>query len=71
MSATIEVTRAGDAFDVRVRDGQIVAVLTSAGEVRTDAVVCCAGAWSREVGQMAGVDLPVTPVRLHALMHRN
>lgn len=57
-----------DVHDVRVRDGQIVAVLTSAGEIRTDAVVCCAGAWSREVGQMAGVDLPVTPVRRQILV---
>ena len=26
-------------------------------------MVCCAGAWSRELAQTAGVDLPVTPYR--------
>jgi sarcosine oxidase, subunit beta len=41
----------------------ITAVRTSAGTVRTTAVICCAGAWSEAVGAMAGVHLPVTPLR--------
>jgi sarcosine oxidase, subunit beta len=41
----------------------ITAVRTVAGDVRTDTVVCAAGAWSREIGTYAGVDLPVTPMR--------
>lgn len=43
--------------------GALQAVRTPHGTVRTPAVVCCAGAWSGAVGAMAGVDLPVTPVR--------
>jgi sarcosine oxidase subunit beta len=39
------------------------AVLTSAGAVETDCVVCAAGPWSRAIGEMAGVELPVTPER--------
>ncbi|KOU06887.1 sarcosine oxidase subunit beta [Streptomyces sp. NRRL F-5755] len=39
------------------------AVRTPHGTVRTGTVICCAGAWSREVGAMAGVRLPVTPLR--------
>jgi glycine/D-amino acid oxidase-like deaminating enzyme len=39
------------------------AVLTSAGPVETECVVCAAGPWSRAVGEMAGVELPVTPER--------
>ncbi len=31
--------------------------------VATGTVVCCAGAWSRSVGDMVGVALPVTPLR--------
>jgi sarcosine oxidase subunit beta len=42
---------------------EIVGVHTNAGFVRTDTVICCAGAWSRSVGEMAGCALPVTPVR--------
>jgi sarcosine oxidase subunit beta len=42
--------------------GTVRAVHTTAGTIATGTVVCCAGAWSRAVGAMAGVDLPVEPV---------
>ncbi|MFE4963459.1 NAD(P)/FAD-dependent oxidoreductase [Streptomyces sp. NPDC056660] len=46
------------------RDGAFVtAVHTTLGRIATDTVVCAAGAWSRAVGAMAGVDLPVQPLR--------
>jgi sarcosine oxidase, subunit beta len=48
---------------IEVRDGEIAAVATTQGTVRTSTVVCAAGAWSREIGAMAGVELDVTPVR--------
>ncbi len=48
---------------IEVDDGEIVAVHTSHGPVRTSTVVCAAGAWSRDVGAMAGVELAVRPVR--------
>lgn len=38
-------------------------VRTTAGEIETQAVVCAAGPWSREVGAMAGFELAVTPER--------
>ncbi|MEV6655293.1 FAD-dependent oxidoreductase [Streptomyces sp. NPDC051219] len=45
-------------------DGAAVrAVRTRDGTVRTPAVICAAGAWSGAIGAMAGVDLPVTPLR--------
>ncbi len=52
---------------IEVEDGEVRAVLTDAGRVRTDAVVCAAGAWSRVVGEMAGVELPVEPLRRQVL----
>jgi sarcosine oxidase subunit beta len=48
--------------DIRTEGGRVTGVLTDEGVVSTDTVVCTAGAWSREVAAMAGVDLPVTPV---------
>ncbi len=42
---------------------EIGAVRTSAGVIRTDTVVCAAGAYSARVGEMVGVDLPVEPLR--------
>jgi sarcosine oxidase, subunit beta len=46
------------------RDGdEIRAVHTSRGAIRTDTVICAAGAYSAEVGRMVGLDLPVVPLR--------
>src|SRR5699024_9210456 len=50
------------ATGIEVDDGQIRAVLTGAGRIETDTVVCAAGAWSAQVGEGGGVDLPVTPL---------
>ena len=41
----------------------VSAVRTEHGTIRTRTVLCAAGAWSREVGAMVGVDLPVSPMR--------
>ena len=46
------------------RDGDsIVGVVTARGRIATDTVVCVAGPWSRLIGDMVGVTLPVDPVR--------
>jgi sarcosine oxidase subunit beta len=44
-------------------DGRIVAVQTSRGVIGVDGVVNAAGAWAAPLARMAGVDLPVTPLR--------
>ncbi len=56
------------ATGIDVDGGRVTAVHTAAGTVRTDTVVCAAGAWSAEVGAWAGVDLPVTPLRRQVLV---
>jgi sarcosine oxidase subunit beta len=43
--------------------GRIRRVVTSAGAIDTPAVVIAAGPWSASVGAMAGVDLPIEPIR--------
>jgi sarcosine oxidase subunit beta len=40
-------------------------VSTPRGEIRAGRVVCCAGAWSRRIGEMVGIDVPVAPYRRH------
>jgi glycine cleavage system T protein len=49
---------------ILTRDGRAVGVKTAEGEVKAEVVVNCAGMWAREVGTMAGVDVP-----LHAAEH--
>jgi len=56
------------ASGIDVRNGRVAGVRTGAGTIRTDAVVCAAGAWSAEVGSWAGVDLPVSPLRRQILV---
>jgi sarcosine oxidase, subunit beta len=48
---------------IEVRNGSIEAVSTPRGRIATNTVVCTAGAWSRDVGALAGVDVPVTGER--------
>jgi sarcosine oxidase subunit beta len=47
--------------DLVVRSGKIKGVKTSQGEYAADVVINAAGAWARQVGLMAGLDLPVNP----------
>jgi glycine/D-amino acid oxidase-like deaminating enzyme len=54
--------------DIVTRGDTVTAVVTSRGTIRTESVICCAGAWSRQVGNMVEVDLPVTPLRRQVLI---
>ncbi|TWT10183.1 FAD-dependent oxidoreductase [Reyranella sp. CPCC 100927] len=54
--------------DVRVtgfamKDGRITAVKTSQGPIVCEKVVNCAGQWARQVGALAGVTVPLQPVK--------
>jgi 4-methylaminobutanoate oxidase (formaldehyde-forming) len=42
---------------------RIASVKTTAGEIGCEIVVNCAGQWARQVGAMAGVSVPLQPVR--------
>jgi sarcosine oxidase, subunit beta len=55
-------------LEVRLRGEAISALVTSKGVLQTPALVCAAGAWSRRVGAMVGLDLPVTPSRRQVLL---
>jgi sarcosine oxidase subunit beta len=52
---------------VETRGGRISGVRTSAGLVACQVLVNAAGPWSALVSQMAGVPLPVTPIRRQML----
>ena len=48
---------------IDVVDGRVTAVRTSGGTIKTDTVVCAAGIWGSLIGRMAGVTLPLPPMR--------
>jgi len=45
-------------------NGRVTGVITDQGEIQADYVVNCGGLWGREIGSMAGVNVP-----LHACEH--
>jgi len=61
--ATIE--RDVEVTGIRTRDGRVMAVEATRGRVETPVVVNAAGPWARQVGRLAGVDVPVDPIRRH------
>ncbi len=48
---------------IRVQSGRVTAVETTQGAIATPAVVNAAGPWASQVAALAGVDLPVVPLR--------
>jgi glycine/D-amino acid oxidase-like deaminating enzyme len=48
---------------IQIAEGEVRGVVTSRGEIATPVVVDAAGAWARIVGDMAGAEVPVVPVR--------
>ena len=48
---------------VEVENGAVRAVATSAGRVACEKLVICAGQWSRVVGRLAGVNVPLTSIQ--------
>jgi sarcosine oxidase, subunit beta len=55
----LDVRQGCEVTGITVEGGRIAGVDTSLGRIAAGAVVCCAGAWSREVAALAGVELPV------------
>lgn len=54
--------------DLLIRDRAIHGVRTSGGEIAGEQVVLAAGAWSRQLGNLSGLDLPVRPVKGQMLL---
>jgi 4-methylaminobutanoate oxidase (formaldehyde-forming) len=46
-----------------IANGRVAAVLTNAGRIACEKVVICAGMWSKAIGRMAGVSVPLQPVQ--------
>jgi sarcosine dehydrogenase len=46
-----------------MKDGRILSVKTEQGDITCDKVVNCAGQWARQVGAMAGINVPLQPVK--------
>ncbi len=55
----VRIRQSSPVTGVRVRNGRVEGVEAGGEEIATATIVCTAGAWSREVAALAGIDLPV------------
>ena len=53
---------------ISTNNGRIKGVSTSMGDISCEVVVDCAGLWSRYIGQLAGVNVPITPMKHHYIV---
>ena len=61
----VSVERDAEVTGINVAAGRVAAVETTRGTIETRIVVNAAGPHARLIGRMAGVDVPVDPIRRH------
>lgn len=54
--------------DLEIEDGKVVAVHTKNNRFSCNTVINAAGAWATDIGKMAGVSLPIEPVKGQVLL---
>ncbi len=47
---------------IQIKNGRVAGLSTPSGDIVCEVIVNCAGQWAREVGQMAGVNVPLVSV---------
>lgn len=67
-AAGIEIARQTEVTGIRTRGGRVVGVDTTRGPIDTPVVVDAAGPWAGRVARLAGLDLPVEPLRRHIFL---
>jgi sarcosine oxidase subunit beta len=63
MSNGAQIETGTTVLGIRTEKGRVCAVLTDRGDVETRAVVNCAGPWAAQIGKMAGLEIPIVPLR--------
>jgi len=63
LARDVEVRQGAEVVSLTIAAGRVVGVTTSEGEVDCGAVVNAAGAWARQIGALAGVEVPVDGYR--------
>jgi sarcosine oxidase subunit beta len=59
----VDIQTNTEVTDVIIENGEVSGVQTDSGPVMADFVVNAAGAWAKEVGRMAGLELPISARR--------
>ncbi len=64
----VNIEKFTEVTGIETQDGQITAVKTNKGTIKTNVVVNAAGPHSRDIAAMVGVDLPLKPYRHEILV---
>ncbi len=64
-AAGVEVARDTEVIGIRSVHGRVTGVETTRGPIDAAVVVNAAGPWAGEIGRLAGVAVPVSPLRRH------
>ncbi len=48
---------------MQIVNGRVVSLRTTSGEIYAEKIVNCAGMWAKQIGAMAGVNIPLIPVK--------
>jgi sarcosine oxidase subunit beta len=64
----VEINKFTEVIGIETEDDQITAVETNKGTIKTDTVVNAAGAYSRNIAAMLGIDIPNKPYRHEILV---
>jgi sarcosine oxidase subunit beta len=57
-----------EVLDIGVTDGKVKGVITDKGTIKTETVVNAAGSWGCFIGDMVGIQVPVSPFQLAMLV---
>ncbi|MBI1775639.1 MAG: GcvT family protein [Proteobacteria bacterium] len=63
-----EIFERNRVLELQAKAGGSWEVVTEKGTIVAEHVVNCGGLWAKQVGLMAGIDLPVTPMEHHYLL---
>ncbi len=61
----IEIYRETEVTGIKIESGRVLGVETTRGAISAEIVVNAAGPYARRIGEMAGLDIPVIPIRRH------
>ncbi len=64
-AAGVEICRDTEATGIEVQGNRVTAVKTTRGPIDTPIVVNAAGPWASSIGALAGIDVPIRPLRRH------
>lgn len=64
-AAGVEIYRETEVTGIKIETGRIAGVETGRGAIATNTVVNAAGPYARQIGLMAGLEIPVFPYRRH------